>query len=392
MSASWCAPFGFKSLAEQPAQTGRAQGSISPALPDTLPPGCWHHWMGQSGSPPHRSRNPSQTPNPVHPPFQVSPHLLPILRSLLASPLTHPPCLVRFSGQPLSRNCSHQPTSHQATLSTCPCGYATLYSGFSGGILRLLLDGNLQQQGRSPRVPCPPSPLFPLPPKAELVFHLSGTLGPPGRAALQAQGSACVSTTCSQACPSPNVFSFLHPHCLAHSRCLGTADWLFSRPRSGMAPSCTVQEHLFSASVYPQVQGVGEVNTSHLQMQEEERPRQRVLPWITGKKACILWGPRRVVTPMATWQTRGLAPSVLHLSLCSPCSGRPTEEAWLFSKESASQLNIRAELRGNFASFHRGGPGRVTEDHRPRLPCSPPRTQVTIPRSQCPLPPGAQRL
>lgn len=68
---------------------------------------------------------------------------------------------------------------------------------------------------------------------------------------------------------------------------------------------------------------------------------------------------------MATWHTRGLAPSVLYLRLCLPCSGRPTEEAWLFSRESASQLNIRAELRGNFTSFHRGGPGRVTEDHRP---------------------------
>lgn len=150
--------------------------------------------------------------------------LLPILPSLLASPLTHPPCLVCFSRQPLSRNCPHQPTGYQASLSTCPCGSATLYSGFSGGILQLPLEGNLLPQGHSPPVPCPPSPLFPLLPKAEPLSHLSRTLSPPGRAALQAQGSACVSTTCLQTCLSLNVFSFLHPHCLAHSRCLGTAD------------------------------------------------------------------------------------------------------------------------------------------------------------------------
>lgn len=51
-----------------------------------------------------------------------------------------------------------------------------------------------------------------------------------------------------------------------------------------------MREHLLSASVYPQVQGGGEFNTSHLHMQEEGRPSYRVLPWITGKstQACIL--------------------------------------------------------------------------------------------------------
>lgn len=45
-----------------------------------------------------------------------------------------------------------------------------------------------------------------------------------------------------------------------------------------MALSVSVLEHLLSDSVYSQVQVGAEVNASHLQMQEEELPRYRVLP------------------------------------------------------------------------------------------------------------------
>lgn len=207
---------------------------------------------------------------------------------------------------------------------------------------------------------------------------MSGTLSsappppgtPPGRAALQAQGSACVPTTCLQACPSLNVFSFLCPHGLAHSRCLGRA------------PSCPVQPQCSLRSR----DGV-RLTPGTCKRRRKSGPGAGLCPGSQERAprlpSCPNEAPGRweaQVTPMATGHTRGLAPA-LHLRPCSPCAGRPTEEARLFSKESASELNRRAELRGNVAAFHRGGPGRVTKDHRPGRPCSSPRTQVSIPRA-----------